>query len=156
MLSGAVDDFVAVQALVDDEMPNVCAGFSGRPPGPKTKWVGPPANATKIFQSCSIMNRRRVSEFVGYFRNSGRRALLRVGFQDCQYCHRDDICISRPKTLGEEIAVLLLLRPVRCHDCSHRFLRPLFVFTPLPNGTVGSRRPAQQAATREKVERRSA
>jgi hypothetical protein len=77
--------------------------------------------------------------------------MLQIGF-DCPYCHRANIYISRPKSLGEEIVILLLLQPVRCHDCMHRFLRPLFVDTPLPYATVGSRSPAQQAAASEKVE----
>ena len=79
-------------------------------------------------------------------------AVLRIGFEDCPYCHRGDIYISRPRSLGEEIVILLLLQPVRCHDCMRRFLRPLFVPTPLPPATIGSRSPAQQAAASEKAE----
>ncbi len=83
--------------------------------------------------------------------------MFRVGFGECPNCHRADIYISRPKSLWEEIAILLLLRPVRCHYCMHRFLRPFFVPTPLAhNRNLGSRRPAQQAAASEKVEQRSA
>lgn len=79
-------------------------------------------------------------------------AMLRIGFEDCPYCHRADVHISRPKSLGEEIVILLLLQPVRCHDCMRRFLRPLFVHTPLPHATVSSRSPVQQAAASETIE----
>jgi hypothetical protein len=84
------------------------------------------------------------------------KSMLRIGYEECPHCRRDNIYISRPKSLGEELAILLLLRPVRCHDCMHRFLNPLFVATPLPYGTAVSRRPVQQASASEKVERRSA
>jgi len=84
--------------------------------------------------------------------------LLRVGFkEDCPYCHQADIYISRPKSLGEEVVILLLLRPVRCHNCMHRFLRPLFVPTSLaPNAGILSRSPSQKAGATEKIEQRSA
>jgi hypothetical protein len=52
--------------------------------------------------------------------------MLRVGFTDCPYCHRADIHISRAKSFGEELLILLLLRPVRCRDCMRRFFLPLF------------------------------
>jgi hypothetical protein len=54
---------------------------------------------------------------------------VRIGLADCPYCQRSDVCISRPKSLLEEIAILALLRPVRCRDCFRRFYRPLFVAT---------------------------
>jgi hypothetical protein len=57
--------------------------------------------------------------------------VVRIGLADCPYCHRSDVCISRPKSLLEEVAILALLRPVRCRDCIRRFYRPLFVATPL-------------------------
>src|ERR1700693_5020707 len=56
---------------------------------------------------------------------------VRIGLADCPYCHRSDVCISRPKSLLEEVAILALLRPVRCRDCIRRFYRPLFLATPL-------------------------
>ena len=56
--------------------------------------------------------------------------MLRVGWNCCPFCNREDIYISRPKRLSEEIAILVLLQPVRCHDCMRRFLRPLFASPP--------------------------
>jgi hypothetical protein len=56
--------------------------------------------------------------------------------------------------LWEEIAILLLLRPVRCRDCMRRFYRPLFVATPLaPESSVGSKK---QPAAGKNEEGRSA
>ena len=55
--------------------------------------------------------------------------MLRIGFKHCPHCHRHDIRTSRPKSLGEDLIVLALLRPVRCHDCMRRFYVPLFVST---------------------------
>jgi hypothetical protein len=43
---------------------------------------------------------------------------VRIGLADCPYCHRFDVCISRPKSLLEEVAILALLRPVRCRDAA--------------------------------------
>ena len=52
--------------------------------------------------------------------------MLKVGWERCPFCSRQDIYISAPRHLWEEIAILVLLQPVRCHDCMRRFLRPLF------------------------------
>lgn len=83
--------------------------------------------------------------------------MLRIGWEKCPYCRRPDAYISSPKSLWEEVAVLLLLRPVRCHDCMHRFYRPLFVPTPIPSARSGaSKKPAQQTDTTEKDKQRSA
>jgi hypothetical protein len=82
------------------------------------------------------------------------RNLLRVGIEHCPHCNQADICISRPNSLWEEIAILLLLRPVRCRDCMRRFYRPLFVATPLaPESSVGSKK---QPAAGKNEEGRSA
>jgi len=56
--------------------------------------------------------------------------MLRVGWKSCPFCYREDLYISRPKRLAEEIAILMLLQPVRCHDCLRRFFRPLFASPP--------------------------
>ena len=58
--------------------------------------------------------------------------MLRVGWNRCPFCNREDIFVSRPKCLSEEIVILALLQPVRCHDCMRRFFRPLFA-SPPPN-----------------------
>ena len=46
---------------------------------------------------------------------------VRIGLADCPYCHRSDVCISRPKSLLEEVAILALLRPGACSDKSKNF-----------------------------------
>jgi len=52
--------------------------------------------------------------------------MLKVGWERCPFCSRQDIYISALRHLWEEVAILVLLQPVRCHDCMRRFLRPLF------------------------------
>lgn len=77
--------------------------------------------------------------------------MLKVGWQRCPFCHRQDIYISAPKHLGEEVAILLLLQPVRCHDCMRRFFRPLFA-SPRPKMCVrrtASQKPTQKPAVAE-------
>jgi hypothetical protein len=84
----------------------------------------------------------------------GKR-VLRIGYKGCPYCHRYDICISHPKSLLEEVAMLLLLRPVRCRDCMRRFCRPLFVATPPAPEAIGFKRPVQGVATPKNEDQRS-
>jgi hypothetical protein len=82
---------------------------------------------------------------------------VRIGLAECPYCQRSDVCISRPKSLLEEIAILALLRPVRCRDCFRRFYRPLFVATPFrPCEVVQVKKPVQQAETSQSGQPRSA
>ena len=83
--------------------------------------------------------------------------MLKIRMHACPHCSNSDIYISRPKRLLEELAILLLLRPVRCHYCKLRDYRPLFVPTPLPKGGIRqSRKPAMQAAAATRQGRRSA
>ena len=83
--------------------------------------------------------------------------MLRIGRECCPYCHRSNVYVSDPESLLEEIAVLMLLRPVRCHDCMHRFYRPLSVPTPIaPGERAESMKPTQQADAAEEDEPRSA
>jgi hypothetical protein len=80
----------------------------------------------------------------------------RIGFEHCPYCNCSDIHASRPQSLWEEIAILFLLRPVRCHYCKFRHYRPLFVPTMPPHArTMGSKKPAQ-ATSASRDEQRSA
>lgn len=74
--------------------------------------------------------------------------MLKVGWERCPFCCRQDIYISAPKHLWEEIAILALLQPVRCHDCMRRFFRPLFASPPakIPLRRVASKKPAQTEA----------
>ena len=74
--------------------------------------------------------------------------MLRIGKEKCPYCHRSSVYVSGPKNLWEEFAVLLLLRPVRCHDCMHRFYRPLFIPTPVvPARSSALKKPTQETDT---------
>jgi len=97
--------------------------------------------------------------------------MLRIGLKRCPHCHRHDIRTSRPKSLWENLIVLALLRPVRCHDCMRRFYLPLFVSTtdvpmvssrrmtprPVPNPEPKSAlRTAKRPPVSEPAERRSA
>lgn len=83
--------------------------------------------------------------------------MLRIGRSDCPHCHRSsEIYISQPRSIWEEVVILLLLRPVRCRDCMHRFLRPLFVPTPIAPTTTTEGKAAPHSDTPEKVNRRSA
>ena len=78
----------------------------------------------------------------------------RVGWERCPFCSRQDIHTSAPKHWWEEVAVLALLQPVRCHDCMRRFFRPLFTSPPpkMPLRRVVSNEPApKEVAVIEKV-----
>ena len=74
--------------------------------------------------------------------------MLTVGWERCPFCSRQEIYISAPKHLLEEVAILALLQPVRCHDCMRRFFRPLFASPPpkMPLGRVVSNEPAPKEA----------
>ena len=57
--------------------------------------------------------------------------MLRIGCKCCPYCRRSSrIHVSRYKTLWEVAAIVLLIRPVRCHDCLLRFYQPVFIKVP--------------------------
>ena len=74
--------------------------------------------------------------------------MLKVGWEHCPFCSRQDIYISAPKQLWEKVAILVLLQPVRCHDCMRRFFRPLFASPPprMPVKRVASKALAQKEA----------
>jgi hypothetical protein len=55
--------------------------------------------------------------------------MLRIGFRHCPHCRRHDVRSSRPKSLWEDLIFMVLLRPVRCHDCMRRFYLPVFIST---------------------------
>jgi hypothetical protein len=55
-----------------------------------------------------------------------------------------------PKSLLEEVAILALLRPLRCRDCIRRFYRPLFAlccYSAPSFAVVEVKKPVQQAGT---------
>jgi hypothetical protein len=68
-------------------------------------------------------------------------AMLKIGWKRCPFCSREDLYISHPKSLWEEVGIAVLLQPVRCHDCMRRFFRPLFT-SPRPKILVERRRTA--------------
>ena len=70
--------------------------------------------------------------------------MLKVGLERCPFCNKQNIYISTPKHLWEELAILVLLQPVRCHDCMRRFFRPLFA-SPRP------KLPVRRVAAKEAV-----
>ena len=80
--------------------------------------------------------------------------MLKVGWERCPFCSRQNIYISAPKHWWEDVAILALLQPVRCHDCMRRFFRPLFTSPPpkMPLRRVVSNEPVpKEAAVIEKV-----
>jgi hypothetical protein len=74
--------------------------------------------------------------------------MLKLGWDRCPFCSRQDIYISEPRHLWEEVAILVLLQPVRCHDCMCRFFRPLFASPPpkMHLRRVASQEPVQKEA----------
>jgi hypothetical protein len=83
--------------------------------------------------------------------------MLKLGMRNCPHCNSTEVYISRPQRLREELAILLSLRPVRCHHCMLRHYRPLFVPTLLPdNSPMQSRKASRQAIPAEPDEARSA
>jgi hypothetical protein len=75
--------------------------------------------------------------------------MLNVRWERCPFCSRQDIYISAPKHLWEEVAILVLLQPVRCYDCMRRFFRPVFASPPpkMPLRRVASKEPARKEAS---------
>jgi hypothetical protein len=56
--------------------------------------------------------------------------MYRIALAACPHCKRNsDIYLSRAQSVWEKMAILLLLRPVRCHRCTQRHYRPIFVAT---------------------------
>ena len=55
-----------------------------------------------------------------------------LALNNCPFCEHANIRVSQRKSAWEKIAVVLMIRPVRCHGCMNRFYRPIFVATPLP------------------------
>jgi hypothetical protein len=70
--------------------------------------------------------------------------------RNCPYCgDSSHIYLSKAKTWLDLSAILLLLRPVRCHSCLNRFYRSRFVKTLPPP-------PLRRRAQELEDERRSA
>ena len=57
--------------------------------------------------------------------------MLRLGTENCPHCDQNEIYVSRPQGLWEELLILLLLQPVRCRSCEARFYRPFWLRTPV-------------------------
>ena len=64
---------------------------------------------------------------------------VRIGLADCPYCQRSHVCISRSKTLLEEVAIARFAptsaTPRLCQSLLS-FYRPFFVATPPPSFAV--------------------
>ena len=83
--------------------------------------------------------------------------MIRIGREDCPYCHRSsEIYISNPRSIWEDLLVLLLLRPVRCHDCMQRFYRPLFISTPIAASPGTNRKTTRPTDSAKKDEQKLA
>jgi hypothetical protein len=74
--------------------------------------------------------------------------MLKIGWERCPFCSRQDIYISTPRHMWEEVAILALLQPVRCHGCMRRFFRPFFASPPpkMHLRRAASTEPAQKKA----------
>jgi hypothetical protein len=65
--------------------------------------------------------------------SSGVFVVVRIGLRSCAYCHHSShVYLSRVKTFWDLVAMIFMLRPVRCHACLGRFYRPFFLNTPPP------------------------
>jgi hypothetical protein len=53
--------------------------------------------------------------------------MRRVGLNGCPYCGGSEVYASVPKTLLDKFPVLFLLRLARCHSCTRRHNRPIFL-----------------------------
>jgi hypothetical protein len=82
--------------------------------------------------------------------------MLRIGRECCPRCRNSNVHVSAPESLWEELAILLLLRPVRCYGCMYRFYRPLSIPTTIEAaGTAETVNQARQAHAAEQDEPRS-
>jgi hypothetical protein len=83
--------------------------------------------------------------------------VLRIRRNSCPNCNQSlYIYISRFKTFWELGALLLLLRPVRCHGCLSRFYRPLFIKTLPPPAATTNHKELENSLDLEEDDRRSA
>jgi hypothetical protein len=84
--------------------------------------------------------------------------MLRIGRNCCPYCEgSSNIYVSRCQGPWEAAAIVLLLRPVRCHDCFFRFYRPVFVNVPPPPKIASmTGRKSEEPADSDQDDRRSA
>jgi hypothetical protein len=83
--------------------------------------------------------------------------VLRIGRKCCPYCQGSShIYVSRSKGLWEVAAIVLLLRPVRCHDCFLRFYRPVFLKAPPAPVASITEKQSEELEDSDRDDRRSA
>lgn len=52
-----------------------------------------------------------------------------IGMGRCPYCSSDEIHRSSPRNIWDRLALVALLRPVRCHGCMRRHFIPILFRT---------------------------
>ena len=83
--------------------------------------------------------------------------MLRRFLRTCPYCKSEETYVSGSKRLWDDVAIALLLRPVRCHGCVRRFYRPIFVPIPAYPGRMAQlKKPAVPTSESAREERLSA
>ena len=50
-----------------------------------------------------------------------------LGLERCPCCSSKEVCRSRVRSVWDRLVFLVLLRPVRCHKCMHRFFAPILL-----------------------------
>jgi hypothetical protein len=76
--------------------------------------------------------------------------MRRIGLHSCPYCGKDEIYVLPPKTWRDDACCFFFLQVVRCHSCSRRHYRPVFL-PPVPVAPV--KKPIQTADDDEQRER---
>jgi hypothetical protein len=82
--------------------------------------------------------------------------MRRIGLMNCPYCGSGSVYASKLRTLWETVAILFLLRPVRCHVCMHRHYRPILLFVAKRPLSKNLRKESHNASGQSKAYDRSA
>lgn len=180
LVSGAVGGNIIVAVLLKKFdlgfQGNTIAGFIGGFLGEQL--LGAPGSLQNTGMMSDIVNSAAggstLIAIVAFFKNSiakrtragssqrsslGREAkkMPRMGLESCPYCQSSDICFSRPQDSWEKMAILFLVRPVRCGRCVRRHYRPLFLHTLQdPTRIPGPTKSVQPVSSAEQDEHRAA